>query len=442
MSLGKGPRISFAVALLTLTFAVPHAGHAACVITQSDYDKNGTQDLKLTGDNLRQNAVIELRGSGGYLAQIDCNGNGRYTDAVDQTRSGTDNIETYIVALGGTDTVTISQTEDLVGDMKNIVVTTIAGSNKFTYQALGHGIRQGSSLAFEIRGGAGGDIVTLDFLGATIENSLVVVRGDLAGGINQSNFVGAASTTGSLVDMDLALGDNNSVGALNDGGGVFSSSQLAAHVRGCAVVKGGDTLSTTFSGQIEDNSRVYLDANLRYGDDKYWGNFDISTFGIDTAGPAGSEAYFNVRGDNGFDLMKVSDLGAVGAATVNGLLAFDLESGNQADAIGIVWNGLQGSGQFRYSAQGESASDKLNLTFKTDATSTNDLWFYVAGGPEEDLSPFVFDSVNAIADDLGGTATYGALGALLLDGGLHGDDMCNASGTALHVAVNCEQGSR
>jgi hypothetical protein len=428
MSLLKHPRTGFALALLGVALVAPRAGYAACTVSVGNSDTNGTPDLRLVGDTYGQTAIIELRGIGGW--KVTCAG---------VVSTGTQNIETYVIALGGNDTVTVLQTEDLVGDSKNIVFSEPAGGNRFTYQSQGFAIRDHSSLVFELRGGAGNDNVKLDFLGATVDTSMVLVRGDLGGGTNIAAFVGAAVTRNALVDVDIKGGI-----AYNDGGGLVSNSTVNVRMNAADDYYSGDVISATFSGQVEDGSRVYLKADLLRGQDKFWGNFDVSRFSIDAAGTGGSEVSLLAKGGNGADVLKISDLsdqGITGVAAVNGLLSIDLEGGNQPDALGLVWHGLTGTGEFRYRAAGENAYDQLNATFATDPTSANLLSFLLLGNTERDFSPAVFDTITANVTD-NGTASYGALGEVILDGGLQGDDTCNFTGNAPHVALMCEKGTR
>lgn len=432
--------LPLALAVLAGALATPRASLACSITPPTDFDHNGTPDLKLIGDGTKQNAIIELRDSG-YLAKIDCNGNGSYTDSTDVSRSGSEHIESYILALGGNDTITVVQTADLIGATKSVVFSG-GGANRFTFRSQGYALRQQSSLAFEVRGGSGGDNVMIDFSGSTVADSMIVVRGDLGDGVNTGSFVGAALTTSSVVDVNLALGTatGNTTAAYNDGGGVVSNSTVTVHLLGNDATKVFDNVSTTFSGQLEDDSRVLLYTNLQGGDDRYTAHFDVSSFGIDTAGAPGSELYVKVYGGLGFDVIKVDDLGAAGAATVNGLLSFDLFGGQQPDAIGVVWHGLKGSGEVRYRADGGLANDKINGTVVVDPASTNTLLFQFNGATEQDISTKVADLLT-VAFDAPAGAHYGALPGVILDGGLQGDDVCNFTGSATHRAQGCEKGA-
>ncbi len=440
MALRTGVRLVLVLASF-VAVALPRPARACSVPPPTDFDKNGTKDIKLVGDGSKQNAIIEMRDTGGYLVKIDCNGNGSYTDGTDVSRSGPDQIESYIVALGGADTVTVLQTEDLIGVRKDIVVPFGGGTNRFTYRAQGFGIRNQSSLAFEVRGAGGGDNVTFDFSGGTINDSLIYVRGDLGEGVNIGSFVGAAQTTDAVVDVSIVLGGllGNTTGAYNDGGGVVSNSTVSVHFLGNDGLKIFDNVSATFSGQLEDKSRFFLNATLQGGDDRFFGHYDVSTFGVDTTGPPGSEMYLKVNAGMGFDVLKVDDLTAIGSATVDGLVSMDLFGGHNPDAIGLVWHGLTGNGQFRYRADGGVTNDKINGTVVVDPNSNNSLWFQFAGHTENDISALVADIIN-VTLDAPASVDYGPLGGVMLDGGLQGDDVCNFTGTATRAVIGCEKG--
>ncbi len=429
--------IIFSVAL-GAALAVPRTTLAACSAPKGDFDKNGTTDIKLLGDTLKQNAIIQVY-SGGYSVKIDCNNNGTYDGPTDVNVSGSDEIESYIIVLGGNDTITILQTADLVGASKNVLATLIGGANSLTFRSQGFGSSGHSNIGFEIGGAAGADKFTLDFSGSTISQTLVVARGILGNGANVGSVIGPASVTDSVIDVAVDLGLGNTNGAYSDGGGILSRSALDVHFTGGDVSTAGDTVTTTFSGKLQDLSRVYVAADVQQGNDKYFGHFDISSFAIDDVGIGDSEMVVRVDMGSGFDISKVDDLGAAGPATINGALVHDITLGQQPDAANILWNGLTGSGIFGYRVDGGWANDKLNATVVADSSASNTILFANHGNTEQDISALVADLVN-VTFDAGSSVNYGALGGLLLDGGMQGDDTCTFVGSALRTAINCEKG--
>ena len=416
----------------------PATGHASCSVTEADKDGNGTVDLRLVGDASKQNAIVEMR-QAGYLAKVDCNGNGSYTDGGDIVKSGSATIETYSIELAGGDVISVLQTEDLSGASKNVVLTLGAGGNKVTFATQGFGLLAGSNLGIEFLGSTAAENVTLDFTGSTIASSAVFIRGDVSSGNDTVKIIGAANTTFSVVDAVVNLGSENNNFFYIDGGGAITGSTLNVHAEGGDVTSQYDVFNTTFSGQIQDGSRVYVDLNLRAGNDRYFGNFDISSFGVDPLSSGSSEAFFRARGGTGADQMTVSDMSKVGPATVNGLLSVSLDGGNQADKMTLTWNGLKGSGQLRVLEDGGVAYDSAKATIVTDASSTNDFDVNLQGGAENDLGSPGGDTVILSLTDQG-AATYGVTGAAVLDGGLDGIDTCTFTGTGIRQAMNCEAG--
>ncbi len=215
---------------------------------------------------------------------------------------------------------------------------------------------------------------------------------------------------------------------------------MNVHVDGGDVASQYDVANTTFSGQIQDGSRVYVDLNLRNGNDRYFGNFDISTFGIDPLTTGSSEAYFRARGGTGADQLNVSDMSKTGPAAINGLLSIFMDGGNQGDTMTTTWRGLGGSGQFRLWEDGGVAYDTAKATLVTDASSTNDLDINLQGGPENDIGAPGGDTV-ILSLTTNGAPTYGPTGSAVLDGGLDGIDTCTFTGNGVYQTMNCEAGS-
>jgi len=438
MLLRTGPRLTLLFVAFGFALAAPRASFA-CSAPKGDFDHNGTTDIKLIGDTAKQNAIIELH-SGGYDIKIDCDANGNYTGPNDVHVTGTDEIETYIIALGGNDTVTVLQTADMSGVSKNVVATLIGGTNKLTFKSQGFAINGNSNLVFEVGGAAGADTFVLDFSGSDVSQSLILARGILGSGANNGSVVGPAHLTDSVLDVNVDLGLGNTNGAYADGGGLVSHSTVNVHFFGGDVATAGDTVTTTFSGKLEDHSRLYLDFLGQQGNDKYFGHFDLSTFSIDAAGTGDSEAIVAVDMGNGFDIYKVDDMSTTGPATINGVLVHDVTTGQQPDATQFLWHGLTGSGLFAVREDGGWANDKLNMTLEVDGSSSNTLYILADGAHEQDISLLVADALN-ITVDAPASVTYGALGGIVVDGGMQGDDTAMVAGTATFVVINCEKGN-
>src|SRR5262249_9147968 len=239
MSLRTGTRLTvFLVAACAVV--VPRLTFAGCAVTKGDVDNNGNTDLRIVGDTLKQNIVVELH-DGGYRVQVDCNGDGLFTGATDIDTSGTDQIETYLIAGGGNDTITVRQTDNLVGSSNNIVVAMLVGASKFTFLSQGFGMSSQTNMAIDLVGGPSPENVTLDFTGSTIDHSLVTVRGELNGGNNACATTGPAALTDSIFDLNLGMGVGNTNAAYIDGGGVVTRSTLNVRFVGGDFATTGDT---------------------------------------------------------------------------------------------------------------------------------------------------------------------------------------------------------
>jgi hypothetical protein len=263
-------------------------------------------------------------------------------------------------------------------------------------------------------------------------------------GADTLTVLGPSNTTGSIVDLGLRAGKGvtNTI-VTNDGGGLLSASTLTVHVEGddtFSYDSAGDKVSAFFSGRIDSRSRVYYSANLNAGNDRWTGAFDLHGFDIDPGAAAGSEAYFDVRGGNGFDNLVVTDNNTVGPITINGLLAFYLDGASQPDLTALQWQGITGTGKLRYWADGGMAQDKGFVTLDVGNAARNDINVYVSGGAENDLGSPKGDMI-AMRVTNSGAATFGPGGRIVLDGGLDEIDTCSFSGNAPRLALNCEAGS-
>lgn len=436
-----------AVVLLGLPFLAPRAAEASCSVLEGDKDGNGTADLRIIGDAHKQIVRLELRNAG-YLVEVDCNGNGSLNDSTDITKSGPAAVETYSLELAGGDAIAIEQTEDLAGARKDIVLSM--GADAVTLTTHAHAILANSSLEIDAVGGAAAARVTLDFSGSTIDKSLVFVRTDLGPNNDAVTVYGPAKVSSSVVDMGIRLGSGNNKLTTTDGGALVTASTLTSHLTGSDVYAQYDTITSSFSGKIDKKSRLYYSANLgnggggpNYGGgiDRWTGQFDLRTFAIDPSTTlGGSEAYFSIKGGNGFDKIAVSDGGTQAPAVVNGILSFLLDGGAQPDDISLDWDGLTGYGKFRAWADGAMSYDQVVMGLVTGGTSHNDIDLYASGGPENDLGSPNGDSVAVEVLNYG-AATFGPARAAILDGGLDEIDTCYFDGNAPHVGMNCEAGS-
>ncbi len=426
------------LALAAAVLVLPRMASGGCSVPPpADRDGNGTLDLRIAGDAARQTVVAEIHNDGSYLVSVDCNNNS-IVDTGDVLSSGLGPIETLSFELGGNDTITILQTDDLVGAVRNVVVALLGVSNSVTYNSQGHGILAASNLGIEIIGSTRFDLVTLDLTGSAITASKLVVRGDLGADLDRFDFFGPATMTGSALDLGFDLGSGANRLNWDDEAGTLTASTENVSIFGSDIATYVDTVTTDFSAKIEGGSRVDFSFKLYSGDDRYTGRFDVASYGVDSLGAAGSEARYYIHGGPGFDRLAVSSVGA-GAAADNGLIEIRMDGYLQPDTLSFDWDGLSGSGAFRYRANGGDASDLILASLATDAASTNDIDAFACTDSEGDISLQGDTAYLAVVDR--GAASAGPAGAAIVNGGLDGIDACSYFGNLPHHAFNCEAGT-
>src|SRR5262245_38827956 len=80
--MGAPIRILLALAGAAVAPLGPARAWAACSVSQGDLDGNGSPDVRIVGDARPQRIVISDSQSS-YRVQVDCDGNGRFTDPGD-----------------------------------------------------------------------------------------------------------------------------------------------------------------------------------------------------------------------------------------------------------------------------------------------------------------------------------------------------------------------
>jgi hypothetical protein len=431
------PLLIGAVALMILTPETARA--AACSVIEGDRDGNGSIDLRVLGYSGKQSAVIDVM-QDGYAVYIDCNNNG-VVDAADVSASGNATIETYSLELGGYDTITVRLAENLVGARKNVVAVLLGAVNKLTFQSQGFSLMGGSSLMLDVVAGGGSETVVVDFTNSTIDSSWVMVRGEHGAGNDTAQWIGAALTVNSTVDLEFFAGLGKNAVSYSDGGGQVVGSTIKYYAEGSDRGTDVDTFGATLAGTLDGGSRLRVGTNLLFGNDRFTSHVDLASFGIDPSGPAGSEAHIRVQGHRGFDQLTLTDDDTLGPATINGLFAVDFGGGSQKDFMYYYLRGITGSGTVRFRGEGGSHQDPIDVKVATDASSTNALDLVLQGGPEVDLGSPAGDVLLLELND-GGTTTglFGA--AAFLDGGNEGNDRCDFTGNGTHLSSGCELGTR
>jgi hypothetical protein len=92
-------------------------------------------------------------------------------------------------------------------------------------------------------------------------------------------------------------------------------------------------------------------------------------------------------------------------------------------------------------ADGGDGYDFVLGSIVADAASTNVLDIAMHAAAEGDIT-LAGDTVYVSVLDIGGNATLGPSGHVLVDGGLQGDDWCGFFGNKAHKSLNCEAGPR
>jgi hypothetical protein len=402
------------------------SGAGCLVYSGKDLDGNGTPDLRIIGDALKQTLTIADAGDSVTIT-ADCNNNGRTTDVGDINGVTYTGVETIQLELnGGGDVITYSPSAALNGVSRHLVL--VLGSSGNTVNIVDPGgfpLQANTSLEVDIVGGLNRDIVTVDLSGAVVSNSALIVRGDLNTG-SDDLIVKLPQLTNALVDFDVDLGQGNNTVDFESSPAVMAST-VRFHVDGGDFDSNSDVVNTLFASTLDGASRLDFDANLHRGRDFYQGLVDLANFKLLNS----SEALVRVNGGDGQDFLSMSDTGTGGVMTDNGLFHVAFHGGRDNDVLSCDLNGISGSGDVRLRMQGGLQLDTLLSSILLDAASTNNLDFVAQGGRSE-------DTLYAAVFEMGGTATMGPAGAVILDGGAELDRQCLTGGNAPVQVLMCE----
>jgi hypothetical protein len=434
--------------MLTLAFAgLALAGSAQAQTTGCNAVENTTtKTLRILGNIYKQNAIIEIHNDGSWAASIDCNGNGSYTDGIDiNNRTGVGPVFTYDIQLAGQDNISIIQTDNLVGQTRDIIVNAVGGINFITYSTQNLYNVTSSTVAFELVGGNRDDHLTFDFSGSTFTDSAFFIRGDFSYDADHLTLTGPPSLLNSTLDVNVDMGGGRNKVTIADGGpsSTIDNSTFAVNVQGAGYIYGSgydDTIKETLSGTVRNGSRVFLDTALGDGDDSYTVNFGVASFKVDPAASASSEVIVYARGDGGFDGLNFGDLGQTGPAEVNGLVEITFDGGTQPDALIGDWNGLTGSGTMRVHFSAADGFDYLLAGLLTDPTANNTLDFVLEGAATGGIVPGVGKTLYLGLLDPG-TSNFGPAGRVILAGAQDGRSYCNYFGDAPSLLLQCASGS-
>jgi hypothetical protein len=407
-----------AAAAFTVLLAGAPLTHAACSMSQGDFDGNGTMDLRVRGDAARQ--VLELSDRGASVSvRLSCNGDADFEDAtdIDQTIPGA--FETFDVQLGGRDDIVIVFTKDAVDAtvIKNLLLTLGPGGNTAELDLLSRLFH--SSVTAEVQGGAGADVLRIfpAFSGAA-----VIVRGDLGAGDDMLDVLDPEISTGGAFLLNVDLGPGRNLATVPLPG--LSSSFASIDLEGGDVLTGTDTVSVTVPQDfLRQRARFFFAAALRRGDDVF--SVDLGSkdpFVID----ATSEAHFSAAGGEGDD--------AVGGALLSGsahagVFELGLSGGPGSDVVTLDWSDLQGSGTDVVRLDGGDGNDTVIASVES-TTTTALLDLLVAGGRGADT---VYQALLAAPN-----LRFPVGGSTILDGGRDTPDTCLTFGSERISRIDCE----
>jgi hypothetical protein len=425
---GRFAAVLCAVGVIVLT--MPAAARAACSVTSGDFDANGSIDMRFIGDAYRQNLLLDL-GNGSVQVKLDCNGDGDYADPgdFDFNITTTGGLETFDIQLRGKDAITILQSASVPGDRKNLLLTLGPGGNVVEIDNFFFAPLTGqSSWVVDVVGGPNDDTLTVRLNGA-VTSSLLQVRGDLGLGNDHVVLYGPATSTGGVIDFDLALGPgNNTLDLIRTAGATLGAFRSTVNVDGGDVAINSDKVSVNMANPnviFTTGSRFALNANLLAGNDAFTLN-DAGCF-------TGSESRFRVKGGAGNDVLQAGTV-LPGLYSNDGLIETVFDGGPGADILDIEKH-VEGLGTYRVRAHGGDSSDiVVTSVFAEDVGfGINTLDLLARGGRGADtLYTAIFAPVATL---------YNPSAAALLDGGGDVNDICIFFGNGKSERFACESGS-
>jgi hypothetical protein len=407
-----GRRLTFALFAALLLSALPRpAAAAVCGLVVDTDPANGLPRMTFNGPAARQNLVLQAEATQTTVS-LDCNGNGTFTDAGELNAVVyAQAINTYNVALGGTDNVTFNIPSSWNGVSKNLHVFLLGGPNNVSITTAGSPTITNSKLLVNVYGYLTSDTVNLTT--PAMDNSKIVLRGDLSFGNDTVNVtLGGPVTNGSSIDVDTTLDlGGNTFNFTQPAGSDITNSTVSVYAEGGANT---DNVTTNFKGVTGAGGRLNFTADLGAYTDHYRGNLDLATFQI----AAGGEVHVDVDGAADTDDLTFTRNGTTiaGGAPISGLLDVRLNGGLGLDAliVDLGSNALQlNGGTLALRANGGASNDVLTFDIAADASST-DPHFDVAvfGGMQTDKITW-----NLVNGGPNTAANYGPAGAVLIQGG-------------------------
>jgi hypothetical protein len=415
-----GGTLALLVALLAF---VAVRTDAACSITRGT-DGNDNSKLTIKGDALPQTILI-ADSALTVRVRIDCNNDGAYVGAEDQTFPAT---EIFEIAGGGKDNIQYGFGS--AATVRRSLLVSLGPSTPANVNGVSirlDNISGASSITVDVQGSAGPDQVYFD--AADVLDSALVLRADLGAGDDRVDLRSHASFSNVSVTRDLDLGPGNNT--------LLDSLYEAVLTRTAhdTVLRGGDVAAQTdFDGfylsgvTLFDGSRLVHDSRLLLGNDRFQeliGELKIN----------GSEVDVRARGGAGNDSLALQGAAPIDLATL-ALFATTLLGGPGNDVVSADVD-YYDPGTLRLALGGGDGDDVLVGGVVIDSTATavsSDLLF--EGGKGADV-------LYLAAADPAGRGIFGPSGTALLWGGAldASADACFTFGGSPMTRLGCEGGS-
>jgi hypothetical protein len=434
---------------------------------------DGTNELKITGTSGKDNVYVFDDPINNFVEVVDDkNGNGIAEGSEVHLFPNSNLSIIHADMKGGDDRLEIHGITSYEAKDRSFEIDMGDGNDTFLFttdpakdvplgldsDSLGGDISDGSDFNFNIHGDAGNDKLTVDFTRTSIVASAVTVQIDASSGNDTVNlnlpnsdsleaigeFIRPDDVTqpdvillpGADVIVDIDLGGGNDTLNQDVNTEIFNRSDVSINVLGQT---GKDVYNDYEDFSLEDNSSLTVNADLGSGDDRYHGEFNFNSVGVQQASqvqPAelpivgqginideSSQANFILHGSDGNDKLEVDHLdetaiGSIGLqqpARIDGLMNVQLYGGDGNDLAEIDLNpgpsvDLGLTGLFRGVVSGDNGNDHTRIDIL--AGGEGGTWDLTENGGIGN------DSLGAaFQDESQFGVNYGPRGGILVDGG-------------------------
>lgn len=363
------------------------AGVFAPGIITGDFDGNGSQDIRVTG-NAGKNIVTVADGAGGATVTLDLNGDGDFMDPGESAGTVVGaNTGTVILDLQGGDDQVILNFTNFAASKRSYLISLGAGKNSVSGGNTGS-LESNSDISFEIEGGAANDFVNLTF--GSISSSRLAVSALLGGGndveldskgkVIGSSRIGVVGngdvTTASMaISADLGAGLNRFSALLDsdvDSAANTSSSVINYHIIGSP--KEADAVTVSFDNtSVTPGSKIQVIANLLGGNDTFTTTIPFNTaYRMVNSNNLlfGAMVMIDANGGLGNDTLAVLGTGVPSVDNLlDGLFDIALRGGEGVDKIQVD---MQGTGNLVGFATGSTTALLRGLRLFLDGGFGND----------------------------------------------------------------------